>query len=211
MFDVVRMIEATEPRKPRKPRKPSAPKEPEDNDGKVGKKVVGKQNKKAATSAKAARKAASEKTAKTKAANARQRRADAAAANKAKRDARKADLKKKAEKTAKAKQNKAPADQVPTQVAHCMLALKNKGKDAKAAWNICRWSLTKHGYLKGPYRVNTKLPKAVRQTSKGSRRTFQHSNEKKPLGGGIRGKPEEKYAKFKKMFRDIEAEVTKRR
>jgi hypothetical protein len=89
-----------------------------------------------------------------------------------------------------------------------MLALKRDGKSTKAAWNICRWSLTKYGYLKGPYRVNTKLPKATRQTSKGNRRTFQHSAEKGPLNGGIPGKAATKYRKFKAMFRDIEPDVT---
>jgi hypothetical protein len=103
---------------------------------------------------------------------------------------------------------KSPADQVPAQIAHCVLALNKKGgKSVRAAWNICRWAMTKYGYLKGPYRVNTKLPKAVRQTSKGSRRSFQHGMEKGPLNRGIPGTGPTKYRKFKQVFRDIEDEV----
>ena len=106
---------------------------------------------------------------------------------------------------------KAPQDQVGAQLRHCMLALKHKhGKSAKAAWNICRWSLTKYGYMKGPYRINTKLPKATKMTGKGSRRSFQHGMEKGPLGGGIPGTGATKYRKFNKMFKAIEKDVIRK-
>ena len=119
--------------------------------------------------------------------------------------------KKEAEAAGKVKKGKAAVDMVPAQVAHCIMAVQKGGKSARAAWNICRWSLTKHGYLKGPYRANTKLPKATRQTQKGVRRTFQHSMEKKPLGGGVPGTGATKYAKFKKMFRSLEPDLVPKR
>jgi len=95
--------------------------------------------------------------------------------------------------------------QIPAQVAHCMMAVHVKrGKSKEAAWNICRWSLSKHGYLKGPYRKNAKLPKTVKQTQKGVRRSFQHGMEKGPLGGGLPGTGISKYNRFIKMFKDME-------
>lgn len=100
------------------------------------------------------------------------------------------------------------ADKVPAQLSHCMLALKHKrGKSVRASWNICRWSLTKHGYLKGPYKKDGKIPEATKQTAKGTRRTFQHAGEKKPLGGGVTGSPSSKYNRFVKMFKAIEKTV----
>jgi hypothetical protein len=103
---------------------------------------------------------------------------------------------------------KSSAPQVNAQLAHCMLALHVKrGKDPRASWNICRASLTKYGYLKGPYREGGKLD-TVKPTQRGTRRAMQHANEKHPLGGGISGTPAAKYAKFQKMFRIIEPEVT---
>lgn len=126
--------------------------------------------------------------------------AAALAANKAKRLERKAKLKAK-----KAPPKPPGLNQIPAQVAHCMMAVHVKGKKSKrAAWNICRWSLSKNGYLKGPYRANTKLPKATKQTGKGVRRSFQHGMEKKPLGGGLPGTGTSKYAKFIKMFGALE-------
>lgn len=100
-------------------------------------------------------------------------------------------------------------DKVNAQLAHCMLALKHKrGKSAKAAWNICRWSLTRHGYLKPPYKEGGKIKDgAAKPTQKGVRRAMQHAREKHPLGGGIKGSPHEKYQKFKKMFKSIEKKV----
>lgn len=99
------------------------------------------------------------------------------------------------------------AGQVNAQLAHCMLALKNKrGKSTRGSWNICRASLTKHGYLKGPYREAGKLSD-VKPTQKGVRRAMQHAFEKRPLNGGIKGTPAEKFKKFRKMFKDIEPTV----
>lgn len=96
---------------------------------------------------------------------------------------------------------------IPAQIAHCMMAVhKKRGKSKEAAWNICRWAMTKYGYLAGPYRRNTKLPKAVKQTQKGVRRSFQHGMEKGPLGGGLPGTGISKYNRFIKMFRDVENE-----
>jgi hypothetical protein len=106
----------------------------------------------------------------------------------------------------KAKPPKPPGlDTIPAQIAHCMMAVHTKrGKSKEAAWNICRWAMTKYGYLAGPYRKNTKLPKATKQTQKGVRRSFQHGMEKKPLGGGLPGTGISKYNRFIKMFKDTE-------
>jgi hypothetical protein len=109
---------------------------------------------------------------------------------------------------ARTKDGKKKVDQVPSQLAHCMLAIRFKRrKSTKAAWNICRWSLTKHGYLKPPYSEKGKVPKATRQTRKGVRRSMQHSQEKKPLGGGVKGGGARKYDKFSRMFKAIEKDV----
>jgi hypothetical protein len=97
---------------------------------------------------------------------------------------------------------------IPAQIAHCMMALHVKRKKSKeAAWNICRWAMTKYGYLSGPYRVNTKMPKAVKQTGKGSRRSFQHGMEKKPLNGGVPGNGGTKFARFVTMFKTLEPKI----
>lgn len=99
------------------------------------------------------------------------------------------------------------ANQVNAQVAHCMLALHYKrGKDVRGSWNICRASLTKHGYLKGPYRETGGLD-TVKATQKGTRRAMQHAMEKHPLNGGIKGSPAEKFNKFRNLFRQIEPTV----
>lgn len=94
---------------------------------------------------------------------------------------------------------------VPSQIAHCMMALHVKrGKSKEAAWNICRWAMTQHGYLQGPYRKNAKLPKATKPTQKGSRRNMQHSMEKRPLNGGVKGDGQRKFRRFVNMFSDFE-------
>lgn len=96
---------------------------------------------------------------------------------------------------------------VNAQLAHCILALHHKrGKDVRGAWNICRASLTKTGYMKGPYNEKGKVAD-LRPTQKGVRRAMQHAMEKRPLGGGIEGSPQEKYAKFSKLFKQIELSV----
>jgi hypothetical protein len=105
-------------------------------------------------------------------------------------------------------QAKAKVDQVPAQLMHCVNAVKDgkpsskggkpgKKHSVRAAWNICRWSLTRNGYLKPPYKKNAKLT-SIRQTQKGSRRTMKHAME--PEGGA-------KYKRFKDLFRDIEPTV----
>jgi hypothetical protein len=138
-------------------------------------------------------------------------------AEKTKKDAEKraADRKAKAaERQAVLKAKKKPTpppglNQIPAQIAHCMMAVHTKrGKSKEAAWNICRWAMTKYGYLKGPYRRNTKLPKAIKQTPKGTRRSFQHGMEKRPLGGGLPGTGISKYNRFIKMFKDVEPKFT---
>lgn len=102
-----------------------------------------------------------------------------------------------------------PADKVGAQLAHCVLALRGKsptqvkGKkprkkyDTRAAWNICRWSLTRYGYLKPPYKINQQL-KNLKLTQKGSRANVKHASEKEGP---------EKYKRFKELFRGIEADV----
>lgn len=107
-------------------------------------------------------------------------------------------------------QAKAKVDRVPAQLQHCVLAVRGRepskkragGKPQKrystrAAWNICRWSLTRHGYLKPPYKMNAKLS-SLRQTQKGVRRTMKHAMEKEGPA---------KYKRFKDLFREIEPTV----
>lgn len=94
---------------------------------------------------------------------------------------------------------------VPAQLAHCMMALhKKRGKSKKASWNICRWSLHKHGYHKN-YVKNGRLP--VKQTQKGVRRSFQHGSEKGPLNGGVPGDHKTKFKKFMRMFKSLEKDI----
>lgn len=149
------------------------------------------------------RQLAQQKAARTRAKNAKAERTAALKANREKRLARQAALRQKVEP------EKAPGlSQIPAQVAHCMMAVHAKrGKSKRGAWNICRWSLTKKKYLKGPYRVNTKLPKAVKQTAKGTMRSFQHGMEKKPLNGGLPGNGATKYRKFTGMFGSLERSI----
>lgn len=99
------------------------------------------------------------------------------------------------------------AGKINAQLAHCILAVHVKRKKSvRGAWNICRASLTKHGYLKGPYREDGKV-KDVKPTQKGARRAMQHANEKQPLNGGIPGSPPSKFQKFRRIFKDIEPTV----
>lgn len=151
-----------------------------------------------------------EKAARTREKNARAKRKEAAAENKLKRKARAAKVKKIDQRAADKKAGVPPGlHMIPAQIAHCMMALHVKrGKSKEAAWNICRWSMTKHGYLKGPYRKNTKLPRATaQQTAKGSRRSFQHGMEKGPLGGGVKGNGTAKFKRFMRMFKRLEPSI----
>lgn len=83
---------------------------------------------------------------------------------------------------------KKPADRaknVGALIRHCMVALarekKNKfggftSKGAKAAWNVCRWAMTKYGFMKGPYRKDAPPTKAnTKMTQKGSKRNMKHA------------------------------------
>jgi hypothetical protein len=98
---------------------------------------------------------------------------------------------------------KAKVDQVPAQLQHCVLAVRGgrgrsgKKKSTRAAWNICRWALTRHGYMKPPYKKNAKLG-SIRQTQKGSRATMRHAMEKDGPS---------KYKRFRDLFREIEPTV----
>jgi hypothetical protein len=103
---------------------------------------------------------------------------------------------------------KAKVDQIPAQLAHCVLAVrggkpsKKGGKPQKkygtrAAWNICRWSLTRHGYLKPPYKKGGQVS-SLRRTQKGARASMKHAMEKEGPT---------KYKRFKDLFRDIEPTV----
>jgi len=204
----------------KKPRRPGAPKPPEGPEEETPE-GRSQDQKRQQAKAKKVSQGSGDDAAKKKAASAAKRKAtiekkkkaatkEALAANKAKRQAAKADRKKKkGGGGTRSKKTKDAVDHVPAQIAHCMMALnKKRGKSVKAAWNICRWAMTKYGYLKGPYRVNTKLPKATKQTQKGSRRSFQHGMEKGPLNRGISGTGPTKYRKFKSVFRSIENDVT---
>lgn len=104
-------------------------------------------------------------------------------------------------------QNKAKVDKIPAQLAHCMLAIRFKRKKStRAAWNICRWSLTRNGYMKPPYSENGKI-RNVKQTQKGARRSMSHAMEKGPLNGGVKGTAANKYMKFQRMFKAISKTV----
>ncbi len=214
---------------PQGPRPPEGPNPPKDDDERQepAQQAQQKRQKKAASKRRTIKKptpqaAAKKKTAaiakaqKTKARKAKEATRAALAANKKARQEKKAArAAAKQEPTGtKAKATpvgKAPKEMVPAQIRHCMLALKHKrGKSEKAAWNICRWAMTKYGYLKGPYRVNTKLPKATRQTQKGVRRSFQHGMEKGPLNKGIPGTGITKARKFDKLFKKIEKDVVRK-
>ena len=89
---------------------------------------------------------------------------------------------------------KTTAQRVPVMVAHCMLRVKDKGKNARAAWNICRASMTKHGYMKPPYDEGGTVA-GLRPTVQGTRRGMKHAME--------RDAPE-KFKRFKAMIRKIE-------
>lgn len=187
-------LKIVEPKEPEGPDKPKKPKEA------ARKQALKKQQ-------------ARQKAARTRAAKAREAQKKAAAENKAKRLARAEMVKKADQEKARVKAEKPPGlDQVPAQIAHCMMALHVKrGKSKEAAWNICRWAMTKYGYLKGPYRKNTKLPKATVQTGKGSTRSFQHGMEKGPLNRGVPGTGTSKFKKFTRMFRDLEPNLVPKR
>jgi len=96
----------------------------------------------------------------------------------------------------------AKVDRVPAQLAHCIVAVKDgknggKKKSVRAAWNICRWAMTRNGYLKPPYKKGGQVS-SIRQTQKGARRTMKHAMEKEAPA---------KYKRFKDLFRDIEKTV----
>lgn len=180
-----------EPSEPSAPRKVSRPRKPKDID----------------TSRQAEKRLrAQAKAKKTREKKAREQRRQAAERNKAARQARSAQIRKKA-----APEKPPGLDTVPAQIAHCMMAVHVKrGKSKEAAWNICRWAMTKYGYLKGPYRRNGKMPKTTKQTQKGVTRSFQHGMEKAPLNGGLKGNGPSKFKKFKAMFKDLEPKMVRK-
>ena len=102
-----------------------------------------------------------------------------------------------------AKKEKAKADMIPSTLSHCVLAVMGKTRpqkkkhDLRAAWNICRAHLTRHGYLKKPYSTGQKAAE-IKMTQKGTRRSMKHSMEK---GGPA------KYKMFKRVVRKIEPTV----
>ncbi len=152
-------------------------------------------------------KSAQEKRAATVAARRKAVSKEALKANRAARLARKsriASARKEKDAAAATARSSDKAGRVNAQLAHCVLALHIKrGKSVRGSWNICRSSLTKGGYMKGPYREDDKVD-SVRATSKGVKRAMQHATEKHPLNGGIRGTPAAKFQKFRNIFKDIE-------
>lgn len=147
---------------------------------------------------------AQNKRKKTIAAKRKKDMAAAAETNRVDREARLARM-----RSAKKEPAKEPSlSTVPSQIAHCMMAVHLKrGKSKRAAWNICRWAMTKYGYLKGPYRINDKLPKTTAPTAKGARRNFQHGMEKGPLNRGVKGNGPSKFKKFLRLFKDLEPKI----
>lgn len=175
---------------PPKPRRPEEPKPPSDgNESDAVKRRLAAQAKRKKTITQKRKKAF----------------AQAAADNKATRQARTAAVRAKSQE----KPDEKPSlKSVPAQLAHCMMAVHVKrGKSKRAAWNICRWSLSRYGYLKGPYNINSRMPKATVQTAKGAKRSFQHGMEKKPLNRGVAGNGRSKFKKFVKMFGDLEPKI----
>lgn len=86
---------------------------------------------------------------------------------------------------------------VPAVLSHVALAVKKKGYSPRAAWNIARAALIKHGYLKGPYRETDKgVPKMTR---KGQKRSMKHAmepegpNKFKTFGKDFKGVVEQTY------------------
>ncbi len=77
-----------------------------------------------------------------------------------------------------AKRTPGSMDEVPSQLRHCVVAVKGeRGKSATAAWRICRANLVKTGYMKStaggpPDKAN------MRMTQKGTRANMRHSMEK---------------------------------
>jgi len=96
--------------------------------------------------------------------------------------------------------DKAKTDRVGSQLRHCMVAVaKKKNGDAKAAWNICRWNLTRYGYMKKPYRKDAKAtPSRLRLTRKGSRANMRHSSEPDV---------DKKNREFKKLMKKLDKDV----
>lgn len=98
---------------------------------------------------------------------------------------------------AKGTGSQAKVDKVPSLISHCTIAVQKKGHDFRAAWNICRASMTRYGYLKGPFKEKGGL-KTVAPTQKGVRRSMKHAME--------RAAPV-KYKLFKRRFAAIEPGV----
>lgn len=95
------------------------------------------------------------------------------------------------------------ADSVPSQLRHCMVAVAKKQgggeRGARAAWNICRWHLTRSGYMKKPYRRDAKAtPSRLKMTQKGVRASMKHSKEPDV---------DKKNKEFHRLFRSIEKYV----
>lgn len=90
-------------------------------------------------------------------------------------------------------------EKLPAVLTHCMLAVRKKGHNTMATWNICRAHLTRHGYLKGPYKEGDRVS-SVKSTAKGAKRSMKHAMEKGGVGP-------QKYAAFQKMFQDIAGKV----
>lgn len=89
------------------------------------------------------------------------------------------------------------AEKVNSTLAHCVVAVMEKGKKVSDAWNICRASQVRSGHLKPPYKRAGKVDD-LQMTSKGTRAAMKHSMER----DGARKK-----AEFKKAFRKIEPTV----
>jgi DNA/RNA endonuclease G (NUC1) len=156
--------------------------------------------------------ASTAKRLKTAVKNAKARRADVLAANKQKRKERSAKISQSLkDKNAAKAAAQGPHDKVPAQLAHVMMALRYKAKrrfDDMGAWNVARWSLRRHGYLKN-YKKDAKLSaSAVAQTAKGFKRSAEHAAEKKPLNRGVAGDHASKYHRFAKMMKRLAPRVT---
>lgn len=92
---------------------------------------------------------------------------------------------------------KTTAQKVPVMVAHCMLRVRDKGKKVRDAWNICRASMTKNGYMRPPYDEKGKVGD-LGPTVKGTRRGMKHAMERDAPG---------KFNRFKSMIRSIEPSI----
>jgi len=95
-------------------------------------------------------------------------------------------------------------------IRHCMAAVAPKKggigkKGAEAAWNICRWAMTKYKFLKGPYKKGAPpSPYTGKVTARGARRNMKHAMGACPRGKSNKSELRRKQMVFTKLFKHID-------